>query len=92
MSLNKGIRYAGIVDSIGKEIASVYRSDITRPLLSPGESKTAIIQSAVNIDGTGKHNKKLGDTVYSFTRFEKVEWATISIRGYFGRNKKIRER
>lgn len=91
LSLNNGIRYAGIVDSIGKEIASVYRSDITRPLLTHGESKTAIIRSTVIIDNTGKHNEKLGDPVYSFTRFEKVEWATIPLKGYFGKNKKIRD-
>lgn len=79
LTLNKGIRFAGIANREGQLVAYAYRKGIV-PLLTPKETEVSVLQSFIRMGTRTTLEQKLGDTVYAFTMYEKVKRATIPIR------------
>ena len=76
--LDKGIRFAGVVDKFGKLIMTKYRST-SIPLLSKEESQLSIVQGTIRMGSRSTLQPKLGKIVYTFTFYEKVKRATIPL-------------
>jgi hypothetical protein len=79
LTLNKGIRFAGIANREGQLIAYAYRKGIV-PLLTPRETEISVLQSFIRMGTRTTLEQKLGDTVYAFTMYKKVKRVTIPIR------------
>jgi hypothetical protein len=79
LTLNKGIRFAGIANREGQLIAYAYRKGIV-PLLTPRETEISVLQSFIRMGTRTTLEQKLGDTVYAFTMYKKVKRVTMPIR------------
>ena len=80
LSLDDGVRFAGIADYQGNILATKYRKDVERsPLLTEDELRLSVSQSLVRM-GTRKTSEgSFGKPLYSITTYEKVKRATIPI-------------
>lgn len=79
LELNSGIRFAGIANKDGQMVGHAYRSG-TLPLLTEKETEISVLQSVIRNATRKMLEKKLGKTLFSYTRYEKVKRATIPIR------------
>ena len=79
MSLDKGVRFAGIANTEAHLIEAVYRNDVI-PLLTRQESEISILQSLIRMGTRGRLESKLGKTIYAFAWYEKVKRVTIPLR------------
>jgi hypothetical protein len=80
IELDRGIRFVGVADHIGKLIAYEYRKG-HQPLLSKEETERSITQSAIRMGTRKTLEHKLGKIVYAFAMYEQVKRATIPIDG-----------
>ena len=80
LRLDRGIRFVGVANREGKLIGHAYRKGIV-PLLTPQETEVSVLQSFIRMGTRATLEKKLGDTVYSFTMYQKVKRVTIPLRG-----------
>ncbi len=80
VSLDGGVRFAGIADYQGNILATKYRKDVEKsPLLTEDELRLSMSQSLLRM-GTRKASEgSLGRPLYSITTYEKVKRATIPI-------------
>lgn len=79
ISLDRGVRFAGIANREAHLIEAVYRKDVI-PLLTRQESEISILQSLIRMGTRGRLESKLGKTIYAFARYEKVKRVTIPLR------------
>lgn len=79
LSLDGGIRFAGIANREAHLIEAVYRKDVT-PLLTRQETEMSILQSLIRMGTRGRLEAKIGKTIYAFARYEKVKRVTIPLR------------
>lgn len=79
LSMDRGIRFAGLANREGTILASMYRKGL-RPLLTKEESELAVTQSIIRMGTRQTLESKLGRTVYAFALYEKVRRATIPVR------------
>ena len=72
------IRFVGIPNKMGRQIVSSYRSGLT-PILTPHEIEIFAIESILRMNTRKDFESKLGKPIYSFTLYEKVKRATITL-------------
>src|SRR5215212_8565071 len=75
---DRSIRFVGISDKMGKQIASSYRAELI-PLLTPSEIEMSAIESVLRMNTRKDFESKLGKPIYTFTLYEKVKRATITL-------------
>lgn len=79
LELNKGIRFAGIANKKAQMVGHAYRTGL-RPLLTPKETETSVLQSVIRNGTRTTFEKKLGKTLFSYTVYEKVKRVTIPMK------------
>lgn len=78
MQLDGNIRFAGIPNKFSKQIVVEYRKGLD-PLLSDSESELYAIETVIRMNTRKDYVSKLGKPIYSFTLYEKLKRATISL-------------
>lgn len=78
LGLHKGIRFAGIANKDGKMMGHAYRVDVV-PLLTPMETEISVLQSVIRASTRRDLEKKIGKTLFSYTRYEKVKRITVPL-------------
>ena|ERR687888_2388193 len=73
------IRSAKIADHLGHIIASAYRAGLVE-VMSPEETVRAAVQAAIRIATRDKFKSKIGDLLFSISRYSKEVRATIPIQ------------
>jgi hypothetical protein len=68
-----------VVDEFGDTMFSEYREGL-KPLLSTPESELSAMQALLKMSIRRTMEEKLGKTIYSFSRYEKVKRVTIPLR------------
>ncbi|MDQ3868319.1 MAG: hypothetical protein M3250_02025 [Thermoproteota archaeon] len=75
---DSSIRFVGIPNKMGREIVSSFRNNLTL-LLTPQEIEMFAIESVLRMNTRKDFESKLGKPIYSFTLYEKVKRATITL-------------
>lgn len=75
------IRFVGIADKYGKQVAVKYRDGLV-PYLNQTESEIYSIDTVMRMNNRMEMESKLGKVIYSFTLYENLKRATI----YTGNN------
>src|ERR671911_638170 len=78
IELDSAIRFVGIPNKFGKQIVVEYRKDLV-PLLTESESELYAIESVMRMNTRKDFESKLGKPIYSFTLYEKIKRATITL-------------
>jgi hypothetical protein len=68
-----------VVDEFGDTMFSEYREGLT-PLLTPPESELSAMQALLKMSIRRTMEERLGKTIYSFSKYEKVKRVTIPLR------------
>jgi hypothetical protein len=72
------IRFVGIPNKMGKQVISRYRNGLM-PLLTPKEVEMFAIECVLRMNTRKEFESKLGKPIYSFTLYQKVKRATITL-------------
>ena len=72
------IRFVGIPNKMGRQIVSSFKNNLTL-LLTPEEIEMFAIESVLRMNTRKDFESKLGKPIYSFTLYEKVKRATITL-------------
>jgi hypothetical protein len=75
---DRSIRFVGISDKMGKQIASSYRDELV-PLLTPMEIEMSAIESVLRMKTRKDFESKLGKPIYTFTFYQKIKRVTITL-------------
>jgi hypothetical protein len=75
---DSSVRFVGIPNKMGRQIVSSYRNGLTL-LLTPQEIEMFAIESVLRMNTRKDFESKLGKPIYSFTLYEKVKRATITL-------------
>ena len=75
---DRSIRFVGISDKMGKQIASSYRAELA-PLLTPTEIEMSAIESVLRMNTRKDFESKLGKPIYTFTLYQKIKRVTITL-------------
>jgi hypothetical protein len=75
---DRSIRFVGISDKMGRQIASSYRAELV-PLLTPMEIEMSAIESVLRMKTRKDFELKLGKPIYTFTLYQKVKRVTITL-------------
>ena len=75
---DSSIRFIGIPNKMGRQIISQYRNGIML-LLTSQEIEMFAIESVLRMNTRKDYESKLGKPIYSFTLYEKVKRATITL-------------
>lgn len=75
---DSSVRFVGIPNKMGRQIVSSYRNGLTL-LLTPQEIEMFAIESVLRMNTRKDFESKLGRPIYSFTLYEKVKRATITL-------------
>ena len=78
LKIDRSIRFVGIANKMEKTIKSAYRKGSDH-LLTEDESDLSTIESVLRMLTRGDLQSKTGKPIYSFTLYEKVKRATISL-------------
>lgn len=70
------IRFVGIADKYGKQVAVNYREGLV-PYLNQTKSEIYSIDTVMRMNSRKELESKLGRVIYSFTLYEKLKRATI---------------
>jgi hypothetical protein len=70
------IRFVGIADKYGKQIAANYRDGLV-PYLNQTESEIYSMDAVMRMNSRKEMESKLGKVIYSFTLYEKLKRATV---------------
>jgi hypothetical protein len=73
---DKSVRFVGIADKFGKQIAVQYRQGLV-PYLNKTESEIYSIDTVMRMNTRREMESKLGKVIYSFTLYENLKRATI---------------
>ena len=76
---DQSIRFVGIADKYGKQVAVSYREGLV-PYLNQTESEIYSIDTVMRMNSRKEMESKLGKVIYSFTLYEKIKRATIYTR------------
>ncbi|HEX7031815.1 MAG TPA: hypothetical protein VF172_02330 [Nitrososphaera sp.] len=80
LSVDGGVRFAGVADYRGNILATKYRKEIEKsPLLTEDELRLSVSQSVIRMGTRKSLEGSLGKPLYSITTYEKVKRATIPI-------------
>jgi hypothetical protein len=72
------VRFVGIPNKMGRQIVSSFRNNLIL-LLTPQEIEMFAIESVLRMNTRKDFESKLGKPIYSFTLYEKVKRATITL-------------
>ena len=72
------IRFAGISNKFGKQIAGEYRKGLI-PLLTERQSDLSAIESIIRMNTRRNLKPQVGQPIYSFTVYEKIKRTTLSL-------------
>lgn len=72
------VRFVGIPNKMGRRIISRYRNGLSL-LITPQEIEMLAIESVLRMNTRKDFESKLGKPIYSFTLYEKVKRATITL-------------
>src|SRR5918912_2185643 len=72
------IRFVGVPNKMGRLIVYKYRNGLV-PLLTEREIEMLAIESVLRMNTRKDFESKLGKPIYSFTLYEKVKRATITL-------------
>jgi hypothetical protein len=75
---DRSIRFVGISDKMGRQIASSYRAELV-PLLTPMEIEMSAIESVLRMKTRKDFESKLGKPIYTFTLYQKIKRVTITL-------------
>jgi hypothetical protein len=75
---DRSIRFVGISDKMGRQIASSYRAELV-PLLNPMEIEMSAIESVLRMKTRKDFESKLGKPIYTFTFYQKIKRVTITL-------------
>jgi hypothetical protein len=75
---DRSMRFVGISDKMGKQIASSYRAELV-PLLTPTEIEMSAIESVLRMKTRKDFESKLGKPIYTFTLYQKIKRVTITL-------------
>jgi hypothetical protein len=75
---DSSVRFVGIPNKMGRQIVSSNRHDLAL-LLTPQEIEMFAIESVLRMNTRKDFESKLGKPIYSFTLYEKVKRATITL-------------
>jgi hypothetical protein len=75
---DNSVRFVGIPNKMGRQIVSSIRNSLTL-LLTPQEIEMFAIESVLRMNTRKDFESKLGRPIYSFTLYEKVKRATITL-------------
>jgi hypothetical protein len=75
---DSSLRFVGIPNKMGRQIVSSYRNGLTL-LLTPQEIEMFAIESVLRMNTRKDFESKLGKPIYSFTLYEKLKRATITL-------------
>lgn len=75
---NDSIRFVGVPNKMGRLIVYKYRNGLV-PLLTEREIEMLAIESVLRMNTRKDFESKLGKPIYSFTLYEKVKRATITL-------------
>ena len=78
LELDKSIRFAGMANNMGKLISAKFRHGL-QPLLTEQELGGSIIKAVLRMKTREDYESKLGNTIYTFTLYEKVKRASIPL-------------
>jgi len=70
------IRFVGVADKYGKQVAVNYREGLV-PYLNQTESEIYSIDTVMRMNSRMEMESKLGKVIYSFTLYDKLKRATI---------------
>ena len=73
------IRFVGIPNKMGKLVVSRYRGGLI-PIITEQEIEILAIESVLRMNTRKDFESKFGRPIYSFTLYEKVKRATISLQ------------
>ena len=73
------IRFVGIPNKMGKLVVSRYRDGLI-PIITEQEIEILAIESVLRMNTRKDFESKFGRPIYSFTLYEKVKRATISLQ------------
>jgi hypothetical protein len=73
------IRFVGIPNKMGKLVVSKYRNGLV-PLITEQEIEILAIESVLRMNTRKDFESKFGKPIYSFTLYEKVKRATITLQ------------
>jgi hypothetical protein len=76
IEINPSIRFVGFTDGSGTKILYEYRRDLN-PLLAENELKLYATEAVLRMKTRKDFESKFGKSVYSYSLYEKVKWATI---------------
>jgi hypothetical protein len=76
---DNSIRFVGIPNKMGKLVVSRYRNGLV-PLITEQEIEILAIESVLRMNTRKDFESKFGKPVYSFTLYEKVKRATITLQ------------
>jgi hypothetical protein len=75
---DSSVRFVGIPNKMGRQIVSSYRYGLIL-LLTPQEIEIFAIESVLRMNTRKDFESKLGKPIYSFTLYEKIKRATITL-------------
>ena len=75
---DSSVRFVGLPNKMGRQIVSSHRHDLAL-LLTPQEIEMFAIESVLRMNTRKDFESKLGKPIYSFTLYEKVKRATITL-------------
>lgn len=73
------IRFVGIPNKMGKLVVSRYRDGLV-PIITEQEIEILAIESVLRMNTRKDFESKFGRPIYSFTLYEKVKRATITLQ------------
>jgi hypothetical protein len=76
---DQSIRFVGIADKYGKQVAVNYREGLV-PYLNQTESEIYSLDTVMRMNSRKEMESKLGKVIYSFTLYERIKRATIYTR------------
>lgn len=79
-SIDKSIRFAGVIDKMGKLLAGGMRKGLD-PLESIKDMKKLYVEMALRQAMRQEFDAAFGPTVYSFSEREKIKIATFPLKG-----------
>jgi hypothetical protein len=78
LQTDSSVRFVGIPNKMGRQIVSSYRNGLTL-LLTQQEIEMFAIESVLRMNTRKDFESKLGKPIYSFTLYEKIKRATITL-------------
>ena len=78
LSVDKSIRYSAVTNKLGYVVAQKYRPNL-HPFMTPEETRRYALLATIRQSTRSTSDEKLGKTLYSTTRYERLVRITIPL-------------